>query len=112
MSNLVFLKYKPFSSYPINHSNQNPVLIISTLMFLMLKRKVRALYKPLKDYLKPRTDLEQQWHNCAGHLGPKTLKRLVKNAWNIIIKGTPRLKCEYYTIAYIKQKILCCPSKY
>jgi hypothetical protein len=79
MSNLVFLKYKPFSSYPINYNNQNPVLIIGTLMFPMLKRKVRALYRPLKDYLKPRTDLEQQWYNYAGYLGPKALKRLVKN---------------------------------
>jgi hypothetical protein len=59
MSNLVFLKHKPLFSYPINHSNQNLVLIISTLMFPILKRKVRALYRPLKDYLKPRTDLEQ-----------------------------------------------------
>jgi hypothetical protein len=58
MSNLVFLEYKPFFSYPINYNNQNLVLIISTLMFLMLKRKVRALYRPLKDYLKPRTNLE------------------------------------------------------
>jgi hypothetical protein len=81
-------------------------------MFSILKRKVRALYRPLKDYLKPRTDSEQRWYNRTGHLGPKVLKRLVKNAWNIVIKGIPRLKYEYYTIAYIKQKILCCPSKY
>jgi hypothetical protein len=80
MSNLVFLEYKPLSSYPINHSNQNPVLIIGTLMFPMLKRKVRALYRPLKDYLKPRTNSEQRWHNYARYLGPKVLKRLVKNA--------------------------------
>ena len=56
--NLVFLKYKPLSSYSINYNNQNLVSIISTLMFPMLKRKVRALYRPLKDYLKPRTDLK------------------------------------------------------
>jgi hypothetical protein len=42
-------------------------------MFLMFKRKVRALYRPLKDYLKPRTNLEQRWHNYAGHLGLKAL---------------------------------------
>jgi hypothetical protein len=42
-------------------------------MFPMLKRKVRALYRPLKDYLKSRTNLEQWWHNRAGHLGPKAL---------------------------------------
>jgi hypothetical protein len=80
MSNLVFLKYKPLSSYPINYSNQNPVLIIGTLMFSILKRKVRALYRPLKDYLKPRTDLEQRWHNHARYLELKVLKRLIKNA--------------------------------
>ena len=60
MSNLVFLEYKPLFSYPIDYSDQNLVLMIGTLMFLMLKRKVRALYRPLKDYLKPRTDLEQR----------------------------------------------------
>jgi hypothetical protein len=81
-------------------------------MFLILKRKVKALYRPLKDYLKPRTNLEQRWHNYAGYLGLKALKRLVKNARNIIIKGTPRLKYEYYIIAYIKQKILHRPSKH
>jgi hypothetical protein len=81
-------------------------------MFPMLKRKVRALYRPLKDYLKSRTDLEQQWHNYAGYLGLKVLKKLVKNARNIIIKGIPRLKCEYYIMAYIKQKILRCLFKY
>jgi hypothetical protein len=42
-------------------------------MFLIFKRKVRALYRPLKDYLKPRTNLEQRWHNRAGHLGLKAL---------------------------------------
>jgi hypothetical protein len=80
ISNLVFLEYKLLSFYPINYNNQNLVLIISTLIFLILKRKVRALYKPLKDYLKPRTDLEQRWHNYTGHLRLKILKRLVKNA--------------------------------
>jgi hypothetical protein len=81
-------------------------------MFPIFKRKVRALYRPLKDYLKPRTNLEQRWHNCARHLGPKVLKRLVKNARNIIIKGIPRLKYKYYIMAYIKQKILRRPSKH
>jgi hypothetical protein len=42
-------------------------------MFLILKRKVRALYRPLKDYLKPRTNLEQRWHNYTRHLGLKIL---------------------------------------
>jgi hypothetical protein len=81
-------------------------------MFLILKRKVRALYRPLKDYLKPRTDLEQWWHNCARHLGLKVLKRLVKNAWNVVIKGILCLKYKYYIMVYIKQKILRRPSKY
>jgi hypothetical protein len=71
-------------------------------MFPMLKRKVRALYRPLKDYLKPRTDLEQRWYNYARYLGPKALKRLVKNARNIVIKGISRLKYKYYIIIYIK----------
>jgi hypothetical protein len=79
ISNLVFLEYKPLFSYSVDYNNQNLVLIIGILIFPMLKRKVRALYRPLKDYLKPRTDLEQRWHNYAGHLGPKALKRLVKN---------------------------------
>jgi hypothetical protein len=81
-------------------------------MFPILKRKVRALYRSLKDYLKPRTDLEQRWHNYAGHLGLKALKRLVKNAWNVVIKGILCLKYEYCIMAYIKQKILCRPFKY
>jgi hypothetical protein len=102
MSNLVFLEYKPLSSYSINYSNQNLVLIIGTLIFLILKRKVRALYRPLKDYLKPRTDLEQQWHNYTRYLGLKALKRLVKNARNVVIKGIPRLKYKYYIMIYIK----------
>ena len=81
-------------------------------MFLIFKRKVRALYRPLKDYLKPRTDLEQRWHNYTRHLGLKTLKRLVKNARNVVIKGILCLKYEYYIMAYIKQKILRRPSEY
>jgi hypothetical protein len=78
----------------------------------MLKRKVRALYRPLKDYLKLRTNLEQQWYNYTGYLGLKVFKRLVKNARNIVIKGILRLKYEYYIMAYIKQKILRRPFKY
>ena len=81
-------------------------------MFPMLKRKVKALYRPLKDYLKSRTDLEQRWYNYAGYLELKVLKKLVKNARNIIIKGIPRLKYEYYIMVYIKQKILRCLFKY
>jgi hypothetical protein len=37
-------------------------------MFLIFKRKVRALYRPLKDYLKPRTDLKQRWYNYIKYL--------------------------------------------
>jgi hypothetical protein len=71
-------------------------------MFLIFKRKIRALYRPLKDYLKPRTNLEQRWHNYAGHLRLKALKRLVKNARNVVIKGILRLKYKYYIMVYIK----------
>ena len=75
--NLVFMELKPLYSYSCAPISDWP---ISNLVFLMLKRKVRRLYRLLRDYLRPRNDSAQRWHNCLGHLGLRALERLVDYA--------------------------------
>jgi hypothetical protein len=72
--NLVFMELKPLSSY--SHTQIGDRLA-STLMFPTLKRKVRRPYRPSKDYLRPRSDSAQRWHDRVGHIGPRSLERLV-----------------------------------
>jgi len=73
--NLVFMELKPLSSsYSHAQMGDRPA---STLMFPTLKRKVRRPYRPSKDYLRPRSDSAQRWHDRAGHIRPRSLERLV-----------------------------------
>jgi len=69
-------------------------------MFLTIKRKIGRRLRRLRDYLKPRSDLEQVWHVRAGHLGLKALRALVHSARNVKINGTKRVKYEHCAITH------------
>jgi hypothetical protein len=59
--NLVFMELKPLSSsYSYAQMGNRPT---SILIFPTLKRQVRRLYRLLRDYLRPRSDTAQRWHN-------------------------------------------------
>jgi hypothetical protein len=73
--NLVFIELKPLSS-SYSHAQIGDRLV-STLIFPTLKRKVRRLYRPLKDYLRLRSDSAQRWHDRTGHIRLRSLERLV-----------------------------------
>ena len=100
--NLVFIEFKELSSC-LNSPFEIPSL--GTLMYPTIQKTVKRLFRSSRDYLKPRTDTEEKWHARAGHLGPKALKRLVKNARNMIIQGTSRKKCKYCAVTYATQVI-------
>jgi hypothetical protein len=73
--NLVFMELKSLSSsYSYAQIGDRPT---SILMFPTLKRQVRRLYRPSRDYLRLRSDTAQRWHNRAGHIGSRALERLV-----------------------------------
>jgi hypothetical protein len=74
-------------------------------MYPTIQKTVKRLFQSLRDYLKPRTNTEEIWHTRTRHLGPKALKRLVKNTRNIIIQGTSRKKYKYYAVTYATQVI-------
>ncbi|RYO77619.1 hypothetical protein DL764_010202 [Monosporascus ibericus] len=92
--NLAFLEYKPLSSY----SSSPPVIPQSPAGILMLptirRKKEGRPWRRSRDPPRPRKGTEKLWHLRSGHLGPEALRALVKNARNVIIEGTKRLKCE------------------
>jgi hypothetical protein len=92
--NLVFLEYKPYSTYS-HIPPEIPTSMAGILVFPTVERRLRSRYRRSRDYLKPRSDEEEVWHARAGHLGPWALQALVKNCRNVIIKGTARVKCEH-----------------
>jgi hypothetical protein len=100
--NLVFIKFKELSSC-LNSPFKIPSL--RTLIYPTIQKTIKRPFQSSQDYLKPRTNTEEMWHTHAGHLGPKALKRLIKNARNIIIQGTSQKKCKYYTITHATQVI-------
>jgi hypothetical protein len=108
--NLVFIELKPLS-FSYSHTQISDRLA-SILIFPTLKRKVRRLYRPSKDYLKPRSDSAQHWHDRVKHVGSRSLERLVHQARNVKIISIPRIKCEIYTIIYIKQVVSRRPSEH
>jgi len=72
--NLVFIELKPLSSY--SHAQISDRLV-NTLIFPTFKRKVRRPYRPLKDYLRLKSDSAQRWHDRAKHIRLRSLERLV-----------------------------------
>jgi hypothetical protein len=70
--NLVFLKYKPLSTYS-NIPLEIPTSTGGILIFPIFEYSIRARYKRLREYLKPRSDSEEKWHARAGHLAYKAL---------------------------------------
>ena len=57
--NLVFLEYKPLSIY-FNVLFEIPISTSSVLIFPTLERLIKAWYKRLREYLKPRSDLKEK----------------------------------------------------
>ena len=48
--NLIFLKYKPLSTY-LNVPSKIPISISGVLVFSILKQKIRARFRRLREYL-------------------------------------------------------------
>jgi hypothetical protein len=57
--NLVFLKYKLLSIY-FNILFEIPTNTSSILIFLIFEYLIRTQYKRLREYLKPRSNLEEK----------------------------------------------------
>ena len=85
MYNLVFIEYKPLSTY-LDVLSEIPTSA-SILMFPTIKRALHRKFRRSRDFLKPREDSAEVWHKRAGHLGPGALEQLVLNARNVKIKG-------------------------
>lgn len=85
--NLIFIEYNPLSFYTISMNVNED------------KRKLKSW----RTY--PRADSEDLWHARSGHLGPVALQALVKNAQNVRIKGTKRVKCEHCATTHASQVI-------
>jgi hypothetical protein len=64
-------------------------------MFLILEYLIRAQYKRLRKYLKPRSNLEEKWHARAGHLAHKALQKLINYIRNIKINKLIRITYEF-----------------
>jgi hypothetical protein len=50
-----------------------PISASGVLIFLILEQLIRTRYKRSREYLKPRSDLEEKWHTRAGHLAHEAL---------------------------------------
>jgi hypothetical protein len=59
--NLVFIEFKPFSTY-LSVLSSILTSAAGILMYLTIKRLVKKGFQRSCDYLKPRTDLEELWH--------------------------------------------------
>lgn len=98
--NLVFLEYKPLSTYTSVHSvipMSDAGIIASTLLAPAWRRSAQPL--------PTREDSEQLWHLRSGHLGPDALRALVWAARGVRINGTQRIKCEHCATAHATQVI-------
>jgi hypothetical protein len=102
--NLVFIEFKPLSTY-LSVPSSIPTSAAGILMYPTMKRSVRRGFQRSRDYLKPRTDSEELWHLRAGHLGQKCLRALVYTARNVKIEGISRIQCEHCAITHAKQVI-------
>jgi hypothetical protein len=58
MYNLVFFKYKPLSTC-LDVPPEIPTSVGGVLMFLTINRGVREKFRQLRDFFKPRSDLEE-----------------------------------------------------
>ena len=102
--NLIFLEYKPLSTY-LNVPSEIPTSASGVFMFPTLERKIRPSFRRSREYLQPRSDSEEKWHARAGHLGPDALRKLVNHSRNVKINGPSRVTCEHCAKAHAKQVI-------
>jgi hypothetical protein len=102
--NLIFLEYKPLSTY-LNVPSEIPISASGVFMFPTLERKIRPSFRRSREYLQPRSDSEEKWHARAGHLGPDALRKLVDHARNVKINGPSRVTCKHCAKAHAKQVI-------
>ena len=100
--NLVFLEYKPFSTYLSSLPILNYRII---LLFPIYKRSLNVMFHRSWDYLKPRTNIADLQYKQVGYPSPKVLEKIVRLARNIIIEGILIVRYESYTLALAKQVI-------
>jgi hypothetical protein len=102
--NVNFFEYKPLSTY----SNSQVMLQRASyppLIYSSTHRQLNKKFRSVRNWLKPRSDSEDIWHQRAGHLGQDALQALVKNARNVVITGIPRRKCKHCSVTHAEQVI-------
>ncbi|KAK6597775.1 reverse transcriptase domain protein [Botrytis cinerea] len=107
--NLLFLEYKPFSSY--SQSLMNIPVNPSILMCPTINKKINRSFRKSYDPPKPREDSAELWHERSGHLGKEALEHLVFAARNVKIKGITRSDCADCARTHAKQVISRSPSE-
>jgi hypothetical protein len=102
--NIIFIEYKPLLAYS-NTPSTIPTSTGSVLIYPILERKIRELFKRSRKYLQPRSDTEEKWHARAGHLGSQALQKLVYHVRNVQITGPSRVTCKHYAQVYARQVV-------
>jgi len=101
--NLVFLQYKPLSSY--SFSKELPISLASIVNLApVLTPQEEDEGVPIQ-LGKVRSDSAELWHARTGHLGPDALRALVWSARGVSIKGPTRVKCEVCAMAHAGKEI-------
>lgn len=98
--NLVFIEYKPLSTYS---SRQNVILVSDA--GLLPSTLLAPIWRRSAQPLPTREDSEQLWHLRSGHLGPDALRALVWAARGVRINGTTRIRCEHCARAHATQVV-------
>jgi hypothetical protein len=102
--NVVFIEYKPLSTYS-NAPSVIPTSAGGVLVYPTLERKVKESFRRSRKYLQPRSDTEERWHARAGHLGSQALQKLVHHVRNVQITGPSRVTCVHCAQSYARQVI-------
>jgi hypothetical protein len=92
--NVVFIEYKPLSTYS-NAPSVIPTSAGGVLVYPTLERKVKESFRRSRKYLQSRSDTEKRWHAQAGYLESQALQKLVYYMRNMQITGPSRVMCVY-----------------
>lgn len=98
--NLVFLEYKPLSTY-----TSDQMVIPTSDAGIVTHTMLAATWKKSAQPLPTREDSEHLWHLRSGHLGPEALKAMVWAVRGVKINGTQRVKCEHCAMAHASRVI-------
>lgn len=97
--NLIFIGYKPLSTYSGVPSSNAGILLLPVTIPKYSKLRYSRTQK------QEREDSEHLWHLRSGHLGPDALKALVFRARGVLINGTRRIRCSDCATAHARQVI-------